>query len=310
MKAAPQQELFGSATANHEPICYRARYPHSESEGYNGTGRLQATRRGRRWDRNSGRCRSSIRRRRLTSLSEDSPIGRRPARLCFVTWRTCDSIPQPVLRRWHADRELWLVRHNVDPKAANWKEQLHQLDRRLQSEFAKTFSERWHRQLDACHGNCVLRRQDCSAIVADSLLHFDGSRYELTDFIVMPNHVHLLVAFTDEEGMLAQCEGWKRFPSEAVEPTASHQWSFSGNRTDLITWCDLSNNSNLCDGISPRTPQRLRSLQGNFGTIPSSSLSSHHSPSDESGAATKAVWQRHRESRVELLPGPLSSLGE
>ena len=42
-------------------------------------------------------------------------------------------------------------------------------------------------------------------------MKFDGQRYELTDFVVMPNHVHLLATFLDEEGLLDQCEGWKHF---------------------------------------------------------------------------------------------------
>ena len=53
-------------------------------------------------------------------------------------------------------------------------------------------------------------------IVADSLLKFDGDRYELTNFVVMPNHVHLLAAFRDEEAMLTQCEGWKHFQAVQI----------------------------------------------------------------------------------------------
>jgi type I restriction enzyme R subunit len=32
----------------------------------------------------------------------------------------------------------------------------------------------------------------------------------------MPNHVHLLVAFRDEEAMLMQCESWKRFTAVKI----------------------------------------------------------------------------------------------
>ncbi|HLQ45609.1 MAG TPA: transposase, partial [Planctomycetaceae bacterium] len=62
-----------------------------------------------------------------------------------------------------------------------------------------------------CYGACVLKRPELSQIVSDSLLKFDGERYELTDLVVMPNHVHLLAAFVSEEGMLDQCEGWKHY---------------------------------------------------------------------------------------------------
>jgi len=48
-------------------------------------------------------------------------------------------------------------------------------------------------------------------IVGKSLHHFDDDRYELLDSIVMPNHVHVLVAFLNETAMLAQCDSWKHF---------------------------------------------------------------------------------------------------
>ena len=131
--------------------------------------------------------------------------------ICFITWRTLDSIPKSVLNRWHADRDDWLRRHGINPKAVDWKDKLRELDRQLQGEFVRSFSERWHRSLDACHGACVLKRPELSQIVVESLLKFDGERYEVTDLVVLPNHVHLLAAFVSEEGMLDQCEGWKHY---------------------------------------------------------------------------------------------------
>src|SRR2546423_1278241 len=79
---------------------------------------------------------------------------------------------------------------------------------RAGDDFRRTSSVRWNDDLDACHGACVLRRPGLAAIVAESLRHFDGERYELTDFVIMPNHVHILVAFPDEESLLKQCESW------------------------------------------------------------------------------------------------------
>jgi REP element-mobilizing transposase RayT len=136
--------------------------------------------------------------------------------MTFITWRTDDSIPAPVLAQWRADRCRWLRAHGVDPDDPNWSTQLDRMASALQREFRREFSERWHQELDACHGACVLRRGELAQIVADSLMHFDGDRYLLTDFVVMPNHVHLLVAFPDERAMLAQCESWKHFTAVKI----------------------------------------------------------------------------------------------
>ncbi|MFO1042848.1 MAG: hypothetical protein U0941_13735 [Planctomycetaceae bacterium] len=151
--------------------------------------------------------------------------------VCFITWRTRDSIPVSVLNRWFGDRDAWLLRHGIDPKNESWKEQFRELEPIIQSEFLRTFSERWHRSLDSCYGACALRRPELSSIVFDSLLKFDGDRYEMTDFVVMPNHVHLLAAFANEDGMLTQCEGWKHYQAVQINRvlgTSGRFWQQDG----------------------------------------------------------------------------------
>jgi type I restriction enzyme R subunit len=167
----------------------------------------------------------------FTVIERRLPHWSQAGTVTFITWRTQDSIPAPILRRWHADRDDWLRRHGIDPHAPDWRVQLQQLDEDVRGEFVRTFSERWHRHLDACHGACMLRQTDLSKIVADSLLKFDGERYEVTDFIVMPNHVHLLAAFATEEGMLAQCEGWKHYQARELNRylgTSGRFWQQDG----------------------------------------------------------------------------------
>jgi len=131
--------------------------------------------------------------------------------LCFITWRTWDSIPGPILRRWLKERWQWLLAHGIDTARPKWRQKIEHLPLSLQTEFHRTFGDRWHEQLDRGHGACVLRKPELAKIVADSLLHFDRERYLLTDFVVMPNHVHLLAAFETEQAMLEQCESWKHY---------------------------------------------------------------------------------------------------
>jgi putative transposase len=136
--------------------------------------------------------------------------------ISFITWRTWDSIPLAILCRWQAERTDWLKRHEFDPGAAEWQTRLARLPTAAQREFKQYASDRWNDHLDACHGACVLRQPALCGIVADSLRRLDGDRYELTDFVVMPNHVHLLAAFPDEQDMLNQCESWKHFTATQI----------------------------------------------------------------------------------------------
>ncbi|MFO0866828.1 MAG: hypothetical protein U0744_19685 [Gemmataceae bacterium] len=137
--------------------------------------------------------------------------------IAFITWRTWDSLPQEVIERWQFERSEWLASHGIDPKLEDWRLKLQRLDDALQSEFAAMVSERWNDNLDACHGVCPLRNADLAQIVGNSLLHFDGDRYEVTDFVVMLTHVHLMAAFPNEEAMLGQCELWKRLTATRIK---------------------------------------------------------------------------------------------
>jgi REP element-mobilizing transposase RayT len=136
--------------------------------------------------------------------------------IAFITWRTWDSMPAAIVKGWVAERVAWLRSHGIDSADENWRGQLEQLARGDRQEYHRRFSERWNDELDASHGECVLRQSEIAQIVADSLHHFDGDRYELTDFVIMPNHVHLLVAFPDGTSMVRQCESWKHFTATKI----------------------------------------------------------------------------------------------
>jgi REP element-mobilizing transposase RayT len=147
--------------------------------------------------------------RRLPHWSQSDTIS-------FVTWRTWDSIPKDVLTAWLEERKHWLGERKIDPERVVWKLQLLRLPAAERREYYERFSTRWQNMLDSCHGECVLRQPSIAKIVSDSLLSFDGRRYKVTDFVVMPNHVHLLVSFSPGFDMLRQCANWKHFTARAI----------------------------------------------------------------------------------------------
>jgi type I restriction enzyme R subunit len=112
----------------------------------------------------------------------------------FITFRTHDSIPREVLKRWDREKQEWLRLRGKDT-GAHWASVLPTLSARERADFQKTFNRCREVFLDTCHGRCLLRWPELAQIVADSLLHFDGQRYRMGDFVVMPNHVHVLAVF-------------------------------------------------------------------------------------------------------------------
>lgn len=71
-----------------------------------------------------------------------------------------------------------------------------------------------------------MRERTIANIVADSLLHFDGDRYRMGDFVIMPNHFHCLVTFDSETAMKDQCTGWMRYTARQINRACHRQGHF------------------------------------------------------------------------------------
>jgi len=154
----------------------------------------------------------------------------------FVTIRLADSMPGAVVARWLAEQDDWLKAHGLDSESGSTKSHdspsrgaaLARAPRHVQRAFHKFKNQRWHENLDNCHGKCLLRQRRCATIVAESLLRFDGQRYDVERFVVMPNHVHMLIQMRPRWGLREQCESWMRFTGRqinALNETSGEFWS-------------------------------------------------------------------------------------
>jgi putative transposase len=214
-----ESELFSSRVVVESQVLF----PLAEREGYLEADGNTARENYKKWRFSTGKTMSSLwplqtfdPQTEFAVIERKLPHWSQAGTMCFISFRTFDSIPEHALRRWHVERSEWLQRYGIDSKSENWRDALMKLDRPIRGEFTRRFSREWHRNLDGCHGACVLRDPELAKIVADSLLHFDGDRYSMSDFVVMPNHVHLLAAFEDEERMLTQCDSWKHFTARQI----------------------------------------------------------------------------------------------
>jgi len=116
-----------------------------------------------------------------------------PGHLTFVTLRLADSMPRKVVQEWHDEIESWLKEHSLGGHTVEEVLDADKVDDSLKNELRRFKNRKWHGHLDDCHGGCVLRKPQARKLVEASLLHFDGQRYDLERFVLMPNHVHLLI---------------------------------------------------------------------------------------------------------------------
>ena len=70
------------------------------------------------------------------------------------------------------------------------------------------------RYLDAGHGSCRLKDARIADLVANALTFFEGSRYTLFAWCVMPNHVHVVVQPIGNHTLPDILHSWKSYSSK------------------------------------------------------------------------------------------------
>lgn len=126
----------------------------------------------------------------------------------FVTWRLADALPKEKLEQWRLEKTAWL---NVHPEP--W-------DHDTQVEYDQRFTMKIDDWLDQGSGSCLLRKTRFRSVVADALKYFEGERYHLANFVVMPNHVHVLFAPLDGFLLPGIPQSWKRHTSREINKLA------------------------------------------------------------------------------------------
>ncbi|WP_372794771.1 primosomal protein N', partial [Pontiella sp.] len=118
----------------------------------------------------------------VANMQGNLPHWRQEGATYFVTFRLGDSMPQDKLKQWTEEKAEWLSRH-PEPHSDEEKR-----------EYYERFPQRFQNWLDQGMGSCILAQPALKKVVEDALKHFDGDRYRLREYVVMPNHVHLLIS--------------------------------------------------------------------------------------------------------------------
>lgn len=114
-----------------------------------------------------------------------------PERIQFITYRLADSMPQSMLDA--ADEAL--RRGDITEPG-----------RRKRIEY----------YLDQGHGACWLKDPAAARMVENSLRYYDGERYRLLAWCVMPNHVHALAEMMDGHPLEDVIQNWKSYTAHEM----------------------------------------------------------------------------------------------
>jgi REP element-mobilizing transposase RayT len=126
-------------------------------------------------------------------------------RTYFVTFRLHDSLPAEVLAT---------IRDSAESKSVD------------QQNAHRKFSAAIERSLNAGHGGCYMRQPEIASLVAQALRQFDGQRYHLSAWCVMPNHVHVVFRPFVTWKLSGIIHSWKSFTAKRGNVLLGRSGSF------------------------------------------------------------------------------------
>ncbi|MFO7900104.1 MAG: transposase [Planctomycetota bacterium] len=135
----------------------------------------------------------------------------------FLTFRLGDSLPQSVVERWTTERDAILQRSREAGRQPTQAERARLL---------RLFSEKVETYLDEARGACWLKQPDVADLVQQALLRFDGERYDLIAWAIMPNHVHVVVRPRAGHELPDILHSWKSYTANQANQHLQRQGRF------------------------------------------------------------------------------------
>ncbi len=86
--------------------------------------------------------------------------------------------------------------------------------------------QRVETMIDGGLGNCALRDPVVATMVQDALRHFDGERYKLLAWTIMPNHVHALIEQAGRFPLGDIVHAWKSFTAKQANKQLGRTGAF------------------------------------------------------------------------------------
>ncbi len=168
----------------------------------------------------------------------------------FVSFRLAGTLPREVLLRFKQERDAILE---------NAKAHRAPLTLTQQEQLFLWYCDKVDTYLDAGHGECFLLQPKLAELVAGAFKFFDGDRYDLRAWVVMPNHTHV-VEWPRPPWTLSQVlHSWKSFTANEANRRLGRQgqpfWQVESfdhlvrNDEDLVRCCAYTVNNPVKAGL-------------------------------------------------------------
>jgi len=125
----------------------------------------------------------------------------------FITFRLYDSVPKDMIINWK------------DELAITNKTEKNSL------EYIK-LNDRISKYEDNGYGACFLLNNDVAKVVEDALKFYENKKYDLVEWVIMPNHVHVLIKVHNDISLTKIVHSWKSFTANKANEILGRKGKF------------------------------------------------------------------------------------
>jgi len=125
----------------------------------------------------------------------------------FITFRLCDSVPKGIIMNWSDELAI------SDTTEKNSEDYI-----KLHNRIAK--------YEDKGYGECFLKNRAIAKLVEDALKFYDNDRYELIEWVIMPNHVHVLIKGNPNHSLTMIVHSWKSYTASKANEILGRKGKF------------------------------------------------------------------------------------
>jgi 1-hydroxy-2-methyl-2-(E)-butenyl 4-diphosphate synthase len=159
------------------------------------------------------------------STSTHLPHWRIPGATYAVTYRLIDSIPEQELGEYRRKKEILAARLEQTLSKSGSRDSLDTV-MRIRAEMAALQESMIEPVLNDAHGECWLKRPEIATLLLRAMRHFDGDRYTLHAWSIMPNHVHVIVQPIGEQKLEKILHSWKSFTAKEANDLLERSGGF------------------------------------------------------------------------------------
>ena len=141
----------------------------------------------------------------------------------MITYRLYDSVPREVIEQWKREVGVGVQAASLQNQRAGSPYSIASSDIDVKRAGSPHSNSKEREKLvmidkyeDSGVGQCFMRDDRVAQIVKDALFYYDGNKYKIIAWCIMPNHVHTLIEVFNGISLSEIIHSWKSYSANQI----------------------------------------------------------------------------------------------